>query len=282
MTPFVCFCLPSFVCLGKFLKSVISGIAGGAAFVLSGGNPIVAGIVAGVVSGAMTGKIENVVIGAATGGVLGGVGGAVYSAFGATGAYAMLGAGAAYSVAIEGVDGLAYFAGGVMGGYIGFTATPYVQNWAGGYGFKSNNDVINSLANEGKYQDAIDFASKRYNLPNGEWTSNDPAFANGSGVVAYTDMNTGQVKYGPLTFSDKSLLQATGYHEGVHVSQFESKQVIWDYSQPDPIVNRYSLEVNACRQTINNAWRLNLTNSVIQQQIDYYNYNARMGGLPLW
>lgn len=78
------------------------------------------------------------------------------------------------------------------------------------------------------------------------------------------------------------LLQATGYHEGVHVSQFESKQVIWDYSRPNPIVNRYSLEVNACRQTINNAWRLNLTNSVIQQQIDYYNYNARMGGLPLW
>lgn len=102
--------------LSSFFKAVAIGVAGGAAFVLSGGNPVVAGMVAGVVSGAMTGKAKNAFIGGVTGGLLGGFGGVVSGVFGAAGAYGMLAAGGGVAYYQGGLDGVAYFAGGIAGG----------------------------------------------------------------------------------------------------------------------------------------------------------------------
>lgn len=120
--------------LKSFVKSVVSAAAGTVAFVLSGGNPVVAGMVAGAVYGAMNGGgVKGIVIGAVIGGVSGGVGGIVVSSFGANGAYAMLAAGATYSTATDGLDGLANFAvgvaGGILGSVIGYElATPQAIN----------------------------------------------------------------------------------------------------------------------------------------------------------
>lgn len=106
--------------LTKLFKAAVSGFVGGVAFVLSGGNPIIAGMAAGATSGALSGGgVEAVFIGAVTGGALGGVGGLVYDTWGAAGAYAMLGGGAVASYGAEGIDGLLYFAGGLAGGIAG-------------------------------------------------------------------------------------------------------------------------------------------------------------------
>lgn len=125
--------------LGTFLKAVVSGIIGGAVFVLSGGTaPILAGIMAGMAAGATSaalngGNVGQILQGAVMGGVLGGIGGGLYSAFGATGAYAMLGAGAGYSTATGGLDGLAYYAGGIAGGIAGAYGAQYaMDNWFAG------------------------------------------------------------------------------------------------------------------------------------------------------
>jgi hypothetical protein len=48
---------------------------------------------------------------------------------------------------------------------------------------------------------------------------------------------------------------------------------IFDWSKPDPLTNRYALEIDACRQTLNNAWKLNLTSKVIQEQRAYLREN---------
>jgi RHS repeat-associated protein len=125
-----------------FFKAVISGVVGGAVFVLSGGTaaPLLAGIYAGMAAGATSGALsggglEGVVKGALIGGALGAVCGGVYSAFGQTGAYVMLAAGAGVATATGGLDGLAYYAGGVLGGVAGYTGAEYAKaNWFAGEG----------------------------------------------------------------------------------------------------------------------------------------------------
>ena len=265
-----------------FLKAVASGVAGGAAFYFSGGNPMVAGMVAGAVSGAMTGKAKNVFFGAVTGGLLGAYGGAASGAFGPAGAYSMLAAGVGMAYYKGGMDGVAYLGGGMLGGYIGYKTTPYMQNAVGGYGLKSHNDVIETLSQEGKCEEAIAFAAKRYGIPLGPYDTNDPALGLESGTTAETNMITGKVKYGPLAFSERSMLQNAGFHEGVHVLQVNLDKVVWDFGLPDPMFNRYPLELEACGLTITNAWQLDLTGSVIQSHIEYYDYNALKARLPLW
>lgn len=165
-------------------------------------------------------------------------------------------------------EGAAYGAmGGAGGGAISaFATSQQFTNSAEGYGFKSNNDVIDALGREGKFQEAIDFASKRYDLPSGSYDPNNPNF----GV---TDMTTGKVTYGSLAFSGRSQLQATGFHEGRHVWQVKMNKVIFDWSKSDPIVNRYALEIDAGKQTLSNAWKLNLTKQAIQDERAYLREN---------
>lgn len=98
---------------------------------------------------------------------------------------------------------------------------------------------------------------------------NDPNFGPGSRTIAITDMTNGEVKYGSLAFEETSRLQSAGFHEGRHVWQFKNNKVVFDWGKPDPLSNRYALEVDACRQTLKNAWKLNLTNKVIQEQKAY-------------
>lgn len=47
------------------------------------------------------------------------------------------------------------------GGMGGFAGSQQVRNWNEGYGFRSHNEVIEVLASEGRFQEAIDFASRR-------------------------------------------------------------------------------------------------------------------------
>lgn len=169
-------------------------------------------------------------------------------------------------------EGAAYGAmGGAGGGAISaFATSQQFQNLAEGYGFKSNNDVIDTLGKEGRFQEAIDYASKKYNLPSGKYDPDNPYF----GV---TDMRTGEVTYGQLAFSGRSQVQATGFHEGVHVSQFKLGKVVWD-SNGTRIINKYSLEVDAGRQTLGNAWKLNLTRQAVQDEKAYLRENLIKAG----
>lgn len=98
------------------------------------------------------------------------------------------------------------------------------------------------------------------NFLHGEWAPDDSRLSPWTGTVTYTNMEIGEVKFGPLAFSKRSMLEATGFYGGVCVSQFRSGRVIWDFSARDPMVNRYAyaLEIDACRQTIINARKLNL------------------------
>ncbi|MBF0559297.1 MAG: FG-GAP repeat protein, partial [Nitrospirae bacterium] len=118
----------------KFFKSVLGGIVGGiiAAICPPAWGAVITGMLAGAAAGATVAALNggNILQGALLGGMLGGVGGGIYSAFGNTGAYAMLAGGAAYATATGGLNGLAYFAGGVMGGIAGYSGASYVKdNW---------------------------------------------------------------------------------------------------------------------------------------------------------
>lgn len=81
-----------------------------------------------------------------------------------------------------------------------------------------------------------------------------------------------EITYGRLAFSGRSQLQAIGFHEGVHVSQFKLGKVVWD-SNRTRIINKYSLEVDAGRQTLSNAWKLNLTKQAMQDERGYLRQN---------
>ncbi len=164
--------------------------------------------------------------------------------------------------------------GAGMGGLGGFAGSQQAQNWSDGYGFQPNNDVIDGLNHSGKYQESIDYAAGRYGFPTGKYDSNDPVFIRRPTTFGYTDPGTGEVIFGPLAFAARSNLQATGFHEGVHVSQFKSGRVIRDAN--GYIKNIYTLEVDAGKQTLNNASRLNLTDQAIREERAYYKDNSRM------
>ncbi len=114
-----------------FMKAFVTGLVGGAVFVLSGGSAafaagaigklMLAGMAAGAAAGATSaalngGNLGQILTSAAIGGALGGVG--ALASF-AVGPAAVLAAGAAYSTAKGGLNGLAYFAGGLLGGIAG-------------------------------------------------------------------------------------------------------------------------------------------------------------------
>ncbi len=120
-----------------FLKSFVTGIAGGAAFVLTGGAAapllsaefigasMAAGAAAGATSAALNGG--NIIQGALFGTALGAVGGI---GVGIVGPVPVLVGGAAYATATGGLNGLAYYAGGVIGGIAGYGGAKYVKtNW---------------------------------------------------------------------------------------------------------------------------------------------------------
>jgi hypothetical protein len=111
-------------------------------FVLSGGNPVLAGMAAGAVKGAFSGDLENVIVGAGMGGLTGGLAGGANLAFGDFGTYAMLAAGGGMAIANDGLDGLAYFSAGVAGGIAGAVVASDFTAPAAGQGQAVNDDPL--------------------------------------------------------------------------------------------------------------------------------------------
>ena len=230
------------------------------------------GMLGGATTGGLQGGWQGALMGGAMGGMLGSIGGLGVDRFGWQFGMGMFLAGTAYAGATNSWDSYAgAFVGGLVGSAVGGAIVDSGQfqsfnNWKGGYGFKSNNDVIDVLAKEGRFQEAIDFAAKRYDLPSGRYDPNNSDFGS-------TDIVTGEVTYGKLAFSGRSQLQATGFHEGRHVWQLRNNKYIFDWGKQDPLVNRYSLEIDAGKQTLSNAWKLNLTKQAIQDERNYLRSN---------
>ena len=158
-----------------FMKAFVTGLVGGAVFVLSGGSAafaagaigklMLAGMAAGAAAGATSaalsgGNLGQILTGAAIGGALGGVG--ALASF-AVGPAAVLAAGAAYSTAKGGLNGLAYFAGGLAGGIAGAVAAYDLMSPSpGAAGQAVEGDPLNF---NGKQLTATDASGK----PIGSW-----------------------------------------------------------------------------------------------------------------
>jgi len=228
-------------------------------------------------------------MGAAIGGVTGGILGGVDPGIRGYVAAGMMGAGAGAAYATGGTEGLMHFGAGLAGAFVGYAVTPYVVNGLQGYGFKSNSGVIKSFVGEGQYQKAIDFAVERYGIASGTYNPNDPYFTQRPGVPAYTDAATGQVTYGPAVFIGYGIgsIQAAGFHEWVHVGQVKSGQIVFnDYQYGDQMIdqlaNRTQIEMEAYAKTIQNAWRLDIHDWIVQRLIREYNAYATESHLPSW
>jgi RHS repeat-associated protein len=160
-------------------KAVVSGIVGGAVFVLSGGtaSPILAGMLAGASAGATSaalneGNLNQILKSAAIGGIIGGITGGLYQGLGtpATEAlrngvmYGMLAAGAVYVTAKDGLNGLAYYGAGVLGGIAGASAAEYaMENWGSSQtteGTSSNNAQIGTESQKTTFDIKIEFDIK--------------------------------------------------------------------------------------------------------------------------
>ncbi len=177
---------------------------------------------------------------------------------------------------------------GALGGAAGGALADFVQsqqytNLAGGYGFRSHEQVLDRLVSRNDFQGAIGFSAKRYGFPAGTY---DPNLA--PPTAGTTNMITGKVTIGPAAFFDPStgkytpsMLQAVGFHEGVHVQQMLMDAPDWKATpQGFDIANRFQLEMGASAKTLSHAFALNLTNEVIRSEISYYNYNASFVGNP--
>ena len=261
---------------GAFVGGLVAGIlTGGFGFSLMSAG-FWGGLTGGALAGGLEGGWRGAFIGGMIGGSLGAFGGWGIDKFSWKFGAGMLVASAAIGYGKDGAEGLGTFAmstfAGFAGGFLGFHGSQHYANWKDGLGFKSNNAAVDGLAKEGRFQEAIDLASKRYNLPNGEWAPEDLYFKSNQNVIAYTDMISGEIKFGPLAFSEKSMLQGTSFHESRHFWQFKTNKVQWNDGKTF-MLNSYALEVDACRQTLNNAWKLNLTRSVIEGEKAYLRYN---------
>ncbi|MEM4326371.1 MAG: RHS repeat-associated core domain-containing protein, partial [Candidatus Pacearchaeota archaeon] len=112
----------------SFLIGLAAGIVGGLVFVLSGGNPILAGMAAGFVAGAIqgglaTGTWQGALIGGIMGAAMGMFGGGIVQAAGVWGAIGLAAASLGAGYATGGWAGvgnvLLMMAGGFIGGIIG-------------------------------------------------------------------------------------------------------------------------------------------------------------------
>jgi hypothetical protein len=227
----------------------VSGFAGGYAGGASGGivGSYAGGFAGGVTSGAIGGAASAATASALT---PGSNRGEIWTA-----TYQGAGTGA--------LTGAALYGGRLLG--------QSINNWTDGYGFRTNNGVLNEMAAQGQGQNMVDFASLRYGTAPGVFNPNDPNLRPND--YAYTDLNTGKVVYGNLILKYPSAIQATGWHEGVHVTQSGGN---W------PSANRYVLETDAGRSTIGHAQLLDLSSQQIRGEIDYYNFNASKYGGASW
>jgi hypothetical protein len=158
--------------------------------------------------------------------------------------------------------------GGAVGGAISaFATSQQFQNWKGGYGFQSNDSVIKSFYNQGKYQEAIDYTIKTYGISSAEGATYDSTIPVGTGGT--TDSVTGSIAVGPEAFTkpytngsvfDASRLRGTLFHEGVHAQQVANGSVHFPISN----FSRSVLESQAYGQTLQNAQQLSLSPAVIQ------------------
>jgi RHS repeat-associated protein len=102
----------------KFWHSVVSGVAAGVTFVVTGGNFVLAGMVAGAVYGGLEGGARGALIGATIGAATGGI-----ASIGTPFAIATFVAGIGYTAATQGWEGLGYMAGSIVGSMVGASAT---------------------------------------------------------------------------------------------------------------------------------------------------------------
>lgn len=123
----------------SFLKSFITGLVGGASFILTGGATaflagdiaqfIGASMVAGAASGATNGLLSGGGIpGMFQGAMMGVPAGFAGAGLAEVGPWLALGAGAGYSYAQGGVNGLGNFGIGILGGIVGAGGVQYAKN----------------------------------------------------------------------------------------------------------------------------------------------------------
>jgi hypothetical protein len=146
-----------------------------------------------------------------------------------------------------------------------------IHNWSDGYGFHTNNTILNGMASRGAGQDMVDFSADRYGTAPGKYDPTNPSL--GPNDFAFTNMQNSEVTYGKLILDYPSAMQATGWHEGVHVGQSQGN---WQTA------GRYPLEMDAGRSTIWRAQRLDLTSQALKDEIGYYNDNAAHQNSPAW
>ena len=98
-------------------------------------------------------------------------------------------------------------------------------NFEENYGFRTNNGVIRNIIKKGKYDDAIMFIQKRYNLLifNGNMKANmsyDPQFDKCSGGTACTvaDGGLGYTCFSDDAFTNPAVLKGTVIHEYAHLA----------------------------------------------------------------
>ena len=227
------------------------------------GSGLAAGYVGGSLGG-IVGSYTNGFIGAVVGGsITGAVGEGIESA---------LTPGSNSNATLNAVlDG--GIIGAAMGGilYESRLLSQRMNNWTSGYGFKTNNGVLSEMASRGAGQEMVDFSATRYGTAYGVYDPQDPYIASHPGTYGYT-LPSGKVVYGRLIVDEPTAVQATGWHEGVHVGQFANGH----------LQASYAMEVDACKSNIWRAQRLDLSAYQIRGEIAYYNSNAQQGGLADW
>jgi hypothetical protein len=236
--------------LGGGLGLLISGAASGAATsALNGGNPgtgalvgAIAGIAGSIGGGGGAYGFKDALVGAAEGAAVGCIGGELQG----------------------GGCGQGAATGAAVGGALGFATSEEAMNTYGGFGFKTNEQVIADYAAAGNFQAAIDYVPS----------------LQGGGVYGITDPKTGVVSVAPEAFSQPSMLQATLVHELAHRLDVFAGAVQFDAS--GAISNRGALEQRAYTVEIQNAGWLHLTAGALAENPYYagYGISKYLYGIP--
>jgi RHS repeat-associated protein len=210
--------------LGGGLGLLISGAASGAATsALNGGNPgtgalvgAIAGIAGSIGGGGGAYGFKEALIGAGEGAAVGCIGGELQGGG--------CGQGAATGTAV--------------GGALGFATSEEAMNTYGGFGFKTNEQVIADYAAAGNFQAAIDYAIYKYGL---DGSATYDASLKARGRRGETDPVTGNVSIGPDAIAQG--LPSTLKHEFTHRADVLAGRVQFDAA--GNITNRAWLEERA-------------------------------------